>query len=109
MASGSKQNSGTSDFVGPSATNLVAGSVALGAFIVSVIAGLAAGGSPVGILTRAMTAMFVCYFVGLGVALIGSFAVREHVDRYKAERPIPEVPDVPAEIQQGWEEYGSAA
>lgn len=78
-----------------SPTSLIAGIVGLGGFVIAIVAGLAAQADPVNVLWRATTAMIFCYLVGLGVGLMASAAVREHVGTYTAGRPIPMNPPPP--------------
>jgi hypothetical protein len=63
---------------------------ALCGFAVSIIAGLAAGRAAFETLAYAMLALVVCRMVGGVVTSIGWSVVREHVDRFKAENPVPE-------------------
>jgi hypothetical protein len=78
-------------------THVIASSLGLTAFAVAVTAGLAVGTEPVGLLFRAMAAMFACYGVGLGLGTMGVASIREHLEDYKEENPVPEIPAIPNE------------
>ncbi|MEM7623940.1 MAG: hypothetical protein AAF235_12150 [Planctomycetota bacterium] len=84
----------TPEFAGELATHAVASSLALGAFTVAIIAGLAAGSEPIGVLWRAIISMVACYLVGVGLGAMGIRAVKEHVEAHAASNPIPDVPEV---------------
>ncbi len=60
----------------------------LTAFAVSVISGIASGLQGATVLGRAIIAMMVCYGVGLFVGRVGEHVAREHVEQYKAARPV---------------------
>lgn len=64
---------------------------ALCGFAISIIAGLAAGRPTFDTLALAMIALVICRMVGGVVASVGWGVVREHVDRFKAENPVPDV------------------
>ncbi|MAY73934.1 MAG: hypothetical protein CMJ31_04270 [Phycisphaerae bacterium] len=84
--------------LGQSASSMVAGMLAMSAFLVAVIAGLSAGATPLNTLSRATTAMLVCYFVGLFLGVAGSSACREFLTKFRDDNPIPEVPELPQEV-----------
>jgi len=70
---------------------VIASSLALIGFMVAAVTGAIAGNPATTTITRALTAMGICYLVGLGIGRLGQAAVREHVERYKQANPIPEV------------------
>jgi len=68
---------------------IIATCFALAAFAAATAVGLAAGNSTMTILTRAMVALVVCWFVGRIVGHFAQKAVQDHIERYKQENPIP--------------------
>jgi len=76
---------------------IIASSLALIGFTVAAVIGAAAGHPVATTIGRSLTAMGVCYVVGLGVAHLGRAAIREHIERYKQSHPIP---DVDAELAE---------
>lgn len=69
-----------------------AGVSALGAFVVVVLSGLAAQNPGSHVLMRAIVAMLVGYVIGTVLGMISEMVVREHIERYRAARPVPAVP-----------------
>lgn len=65
-------------------SRVIATAFGLAAFAVAVIAGLAAGNSPVRTLAVAIASMVVCRFVGLVLGAAGEAAVREHLAAARA-------------------------
>lgn len=76
-------------------SKLIASSFALIAFTAAIIAGMAAQNPATTTLWRALLAMGVCYFVGLGLAAAGRYVIREHVERYRQEHPIEPIATAP--------------
>jgi hypothetical protein len=72
------------------ASRAVAGCFALAAFAVAVVAGLAGGNTPSGILVRALIAMIVCYPVGLVIGLVCQRVIEEHVKAPTAANAVGE-------------------
>jgi tetrahydromethanopterin S-methyltransferase subunit C len=70
---------------------VVSTAFALGAFVVAIIAGLAAQNPSRVVLFDAMIALVVCNVIGLVIGAVMEHAVNEHVDRYRAEHRIPEL------------------
>lgn len=70
--------------------NVTACVLGLCGFSVSAVAGLAAGAGATDVIIRALIAMFICYVIGSFLGAIGMIAVREHLDQYRTENPIPE-------------------
>jgi len=70
---------------------VIASSLALIGFIVAALTGALAGNPTVTTLSRALTAMAVCYLAGLAVGHLGRAAVHEHVERHKQAHPIPDI------------------
>jgi hypothetical protein len=58
-------------------------------FAVAIIAGLAAGNTPMRILWVAIVSMLVCQLVGLGMGWVLARVGREHVERYRQANPVP--------------------
>ena len=69
------------------ATKVVAGVIALTAFVVAGIAGLGAGNAAEITLIRAIFAMFICYFAGLPLGMICEHVIQEHITDYAAGHP----------------------
>ncbi len=67
---------------------VIAAAIALIAFAVAIVAGLAAENPATTTLYRAIVAMVVCYGLGRIVGLVGQRAIAEDVERYKARNPI---------------------
>ncbi len=65
--------------------------VALGAFVVAVVAGLAVENPAWVILTRALIAMLVGQIVGLGAGEVLAYVRRTHTADYIKRNPIPQV------------------
>ena len=72
------------------ATRLIAGSIALVAFMIALAMGVAAGNDATTTVGRAIIAMLSCYLVGLGVGMVGQRTVDEHLEHYRRENPIPD-------------------
>lgn len=68
---------------------VIAGIVAMTAFCVACVAGIAGGVEAATILTRAMTCMALAYPVGALTGWVSGFAVREHARRYEVAHPVP--------------------
>lgn len=66
---------------------LFAAVLALTAFAVALIAGLASGADSASTLKRAMVSMLVCYAVGAALGVIAGHAISEYLRGYAAERP----------------------
>ena len=79
---------------------VIAASVALAAFVVATLAGLASGNSAASILFRALTAMLVCYPVGLLVGMACQRVMSDQLEAHRAANPVPqEEPGGPATSQ----------
>jgi len=70
---------------------VIATAFALCGFAVSVVSGLIAGETAVVAILRAILAMLVCYCVGWLGATCMFHAIREHLERYVTDRPIPPI------------------
>ncbi|MFG0285030.1 MAG: hypothetical protein ACF8R7_11455 [Phycisphaerales bacterium JB039] len=70
---------------------MIATAVALCAFAIGLIAGLAAGNPSQVVLGRALVGMVVCYVVGHVLGACAESVVRRRVDAYKREHPVPDV------------------
>ncbi|MFG0251729.1 MAG: hypothetical protein ACF8NJ_02510 [Phycisphaerales bacterium JB038] len=71
-------------------SRVIAGACGMAAFAVAVISGLWVDNPVASILSRALLSLALCYALGMLVGTICEHAVREHMVRYKAERPVPE-------------------
>ena len=69
-------------------SKLIPAVMALSGFALALVAGMAARNTAITTLWRALLAMAVCYFVGLALAAVARYAIREHVELYKADHPI---------------------
>ncbi|MHC4446518.1 MAG: hypothetical protein ACYSXF_01745 [Planctomycetota bacterium] len=79
---------------------VIAACVALAAFAVATLAGLATGNSAASILFRALIAMLACYPVGLLVGMACQRVIAEQLEAHRAANPIPqEEPGGPAGSQ----------
>ncbi|MEM1329335.1 MAG: hypothetical protein AAGG07_02110 [Planctomycetota bacterium] len=67
---------------------------ALIAFAVALLAGTAVENTGVPVVTRAIFAMLACYLVGRVISAIAEIAIRDHVARYRAAHPVPEIDDL---------------
>jgi len=76
----------------------IASALALGAFSVAIIAGLAVGNPADVVLARALVSMFGCYLVGSAVAAVGMRAVEEAGEQAVAR--IHEEQQASAEAEQ---------
>ena len=67
---------------------VIATSFALAAFAIAIIAGLAAGNPSPRVLLSAILSMALCQVLGMVVGSIGERIVREHIESYRAARPV---------------------
>ena len=70
------------------ATKVIGASLALSAFAVAIVAGLAAGNPARTILVNAVFSMIACQIVGFFAGSLAERAVAEHIEQYKAAHPI---------------------
>lgn len=75
--------------------------VALTAFALAVVVGIAAGNPGDQVLFRAIVCMFVGQIVGWGAGTAAEIALREHIRTFRDARPVPEVPPVAGKPAQG--------
>ncbi len=68
---------------------VIAACVALAAFAVATLAGLASGNSAASILFRALIAMLACYPVGLLVGMACQRVISEQLDAHREANPVP--------------------
>lgn len=68
---------------------MIAGCLALAAFAVAVVAGLAGGNDASSILMRSLMAMVLCYPLGLIVGLICERVVDEQAHAVQTRHPVP--------------------
>lgn len=73
-------------------TKLISTALALAAFLVAIISGLAADNAGTTILLQAIISMIVCQVLGLAIGGVAERVIREHTDRYKQENPIHKAP-----------------
>jgi putative Mn2+ efflux pump MntP len=71
------------------ANKVIAASLALSAFAVAVVAGLAAGNPPRSILFSAVVSMIACQILGLFIGSLAERAIADHLAAHKAANPIP--------------------
>lgn len=71
------------------ATKVIAASLALSAFAVAIVAGLAAGNPARTVLFNAVVAMILCQILGLVIGALAERAISDHLAAYKAAHPIP--------------------
>ena len=75
---------------------LAGASLALIAFAVTMTAGVSVDNPASTTLLRGLIAMPIAYFVGWALGAVGQRAMHEHIDHYKAERPIERIEDAAA-------------
>ena len=71
-------------------TKMIAAVFALTAFAVALVSGLAAGNTSTRILTTALVSLAGCHVLGLALAAVAERVVKDHVESYRAARPVPE-------------------
>ncbi|RMH13426.1 MAG: hypothetical protein D6695_04025 [Planctomycetota bacterium] len=69
---------------------IVAASLGLCGFVVSVISGLAVENMGTSILSRALVVMLVCYWVGMILGTAGRRCIEEFLENYRKQRPVRE-------------------
>jgi len=84
-----------------SAKRTIATGFALTAFSVALLAGLASGNPALDVIVTGLVCMMVCYAVGGILASICGHVIREHVDRYKASKPTPDISGIEASAEFG--------
>lgn len=62
-------------------------------FFTALMVGLIAGNTGVTIVLRALLAMAICAVVGRIIGAVGEVCVREYLEKYKTDRPMPVLPD----------------
>ena len=72
----------------------VSGACGLTGFAVAILAGLAADNPAGVILTRALIAMFSCYFVGIFISALATRAVRDATNSHIRANPAPAIEEV---------------
>ncbi len=75
-----------------SPTKIYAAVLALTAFAVSTVSGLANGAAGADILWHSIFSMLVCYPVGMVLGMIAGHAVDEFTEAYRQQHPVPEIP-----------------
>jgi hypothetical protein len=79
---------------------LVAATFALAGFAVAVVAGLGAGNAPTRVLGAALVCMLICHVVGLALGAIGERVINEHLESYRAGKPVAPIRPMPAPERQ---------
>lgn len=74
-------------------TDLLAAILGISGFSVAILAGLAVGNEPIGVVARALMAMVICSIVGQVLGLMCQRAIDEHVAAFAASHPVPEIED----------------
>lgn len=69
----------------------IAACIALTAYAVALVAGWASGVPGPTVMLRALVAMAVCYFIGSVLAAMAIHAIREFLDRYEQDHPVPDL------------------
>ncbi len=75
-----------------SPTKIFAAVLAMTAFAVSTVSGLANGAAGADILSHSIFSMLVCYPVGMVLGMIAGHAADEHIRAYRIQHPVPEIP-----------------
>ena len=75
-----------------SPTKIYAAVLALTAFAVSTVSGLANGAAAADILWHSIFSMLACYPVGMVLGMIAGHAVDEYSEAYRKQHPVPEIP-----------------
>lgn len=75
-----------------SPSKIFAAVLALTAFAVAIVSGLANGAADPEILSHAIFSMIVCYPVGLVLGVVAGHAVDEHISGYVKQHPVPKIP-----------------
>ena len=75
-----------------SPSKIFAAVLAMTAFAIAIVSGLAKGGGGPEILSQAIFSMIVCYPVGLVLGLVAGHAVDEHISGYVKGHPVPKIP-----------------
>lgn len=70
---------------------VIAAIIALGGFVVALLAGMRAANPPHIILWNAILALVVCQLLGIAVGAIATRVMSDHIHRHKAEHPIPDI------------------
>lgn len=70
---------------------VIAATIALGGFVVALLAGMRAGNPAHLVLFDALVALLACQLLGIAVGAIATGIIHDHVARHKAEHPIPDI------------------
>ena len=76
--------------------NVIAGSFALAAFAVAILAGLAVGNSADQVLLRAMIVIIASYPIGWAAGVVCAHVINARLEAHKAAHPIPQATEAPA-------------
>ena len=81
-------------------TRLIASSLALIAFAVAVLSGIAVDNPASTILWRAILAMVICYCLGLFIGSASQRAIEEAIEQHKKDNPLAPKPDPNAPVAE---------
>ena len=70
---------------------VIAATIALGGFVVALLSGMRVGNPAHLILFDALVALLICQILGIAVGAVATRVIRNHIDRHKAEHPIPDI------------------
>lgn len=79
---------------------LVAATFALAGFAVALVAGLGAGNAPTRVLTAAVVSLVGCHLVGLAVGAVGERVINEHLESYRAAKPVAPIRQLPSQERE---------
>lgn len=68
---------------------IIASCFGLCGFAIALLASLGADTTPETALLRSIVSLVVCYIVGAAVGAVAERCVREHLDKYMREHPVP--------------------
>lgn len=71
-------------------SRVIATIFALVSFAAALIVGQQAGNPAVTVLSRALLIMLACYVIGRLIGAIANTTVNDHIERYRADHPMPE-------------------
>lgn len=95
------------DYLADLPSKLISSVLGFMGFSTACIFGILADNPGIVIITRAMVALVVCAFIGRILGSMGEICVREFVDLYKAQRPVPEKPDELVMLDQEMQDHDS--
>jgi tetrahydromethanopterin S-methyltransferase subunit C len=87
------------------APTTIAGCLALAAFAVAVVAGLATSNAASTVLMRAIIAMIACYPIGLAIGLIAQRVVQDQIRAVQQANPAPDSSHIDLGADRAAEEH----